>query len=387
MNYELIAGSEIPTYVSEQPSLKAWGAVLDVEEVSDGYLNNVFRVTCEAGSLILKQSMPYVRVDPTWPLTPTRIAQEARSYRVWNLVANGFAPQVHLFDEKRFVLVEEDLVGHVIWRDALNADRPFPEAAAELGKFIARVAVHANAAAVSELVEREKADELTGNPVMRRLMEEVVFEFPYSDHPHNSYPDAVSSQVVALRNDAVFRSEVEELQHTWLTHPEALIHGDLHTGSVMVAAGSARVIDAEFSFLGSVAWDLGQLLGNLLLALIRCDLLARSLTRAADMPLALFDSFADELQRIMPRNQEPEAFGASWMQQTISDAFGYAGLEMIRRIIGSGKAADLTTLPEDSFARGARVALDAGREIVLQRQNLTPAGCVAIVQRIGREEP
>ena len=39
--------------------------------------------------------------------------------------------------------------------------------------------------------------------------------------------------------------------------PEALIHGDLHTGSIMVTESETRVIDPEFAFYGPMGFDVG----------------------------------------------------------------------------------------------------------------------------------
>ena len=47
---------------------------------------------------------------------------------------------------------------------------------------------------------------------------------------------------------------------------QALIHADLHTGSVMVTQESTQVIDHEFAFYGPMGFDIGAFLGNLILA-------------------------------------------------------------------------------------------------------------------------
>jgi 5-methylthioribose kinase len=47
--------------------------------------------------------------------------------------------------------------------------------------------------------------------------------------------------------------------------PEALIHGDLHTGSIMVTESETRMIDPEFAFYGPMGFDLGAVLGNLVM--------------------------------------------------------------------------------------------------------------------------
>ncbi len=63
-----------------------------------------------------------------------------------------------------------------------------------------------------------------------------------------------------------------------MTHGEALIHGDLHTGSVMVGGGRTVAIDPEFAFYGPVGFDLGAIWANAVIAAAR----AAQLDRPAD---------------------------------------------------------------------------------------------------------
>ena len=52
---------------------------------------------------------------------------------------------------------------------------------------------------------------------------------------------------------------------------QALLHGDLHTGSVLASAETTHVIDAEFAAYGPLAFDVGKVIGNLLLAFFAAD--------------------------------------------------------------------------------------------------------------------
>ena len=69
--------------------------------------------------------------------------------------------------------------------------------------------------------------------------------------------------------------EIGWLKWQFMTQAEALLHGDLHTGSVMVKAAavgaerSTKVIDSEFAFYGPIGFDIGALWGNYLIAAAR----------------------------------------------------------------------------------------------------------------------
>ena len=56
--------------------------------------------------------------------------------------------------------------------------------------------------------------------------------------------------------------EVAKLKEGFLTHAQALIHGDLHTGSIMVTEEDTKVIDPEFAFYGPIGFDIGAVIGK-----------------------------------------------------------------------------------------------------------------------------
>ena len=55
-------------------------------------------------------------------------------------------------------------------------------------------------------------------------------------------------------------------KYKFMTQSQALLHGDLHSGSVMIGTDSVQVIDPEFSFMGPMAFDTGNYAGNLYMA-------------------------------------------------------------------------------------------------------------------------
>jgi 5-methylthioribose kinase len=56
------------------------------------------------------------------------------------------------------------------------------------------------------------------------------------------------------------------MQAQFMERQQALLHGDLHTGSLMVTEHSTHAIDAEFACVGPIAFDVGKMAANLLIA-------------------------------------------------------------------------------------------------------------------------
>ena len=72
--------------------------------------------------------------------------------------------------------------------------------------------------------------------------------------------------VAELRADRDLKVEAQQLKHMFAANAETLVHGDLHSGSIMVTDDDTRVIDPEFAFYGPMAFDVGMLLANFWMA-------------------------------------------------------------------------------------------------------------------------
>jgi 5-methylthioribose kinase len=100
---------------------------------------------------------------------------------------------------------------------------------------------------------------------MCEITEDLFFNDPYQIHERNNYPAALEADVDALRQDTQLKLAVASLKHSFFSHAEALLHGDIHSGSIFVAEGSLKAIDAEFGYFGPMGFDIGTAMGNLLL--------------------------------------------------------------------------------------------------------------------------
>ena len=155
------------------------------------------------------------------------------------------------------------------------------------------------------------------------------------------------------------------------------LHGDIHSGSIFVAEGRLKAIDAEFGFYGPIGFDVGTAIGNLLLNY--CGLpglqapreAAAGRERRLEDIRTLWQTFSARFLALSESESCDPALAESgyatlFLQQVWRDAVGYCGTELIRRTIGLAHVADLDSIQE-AEARLAcqRHAISLGRTLVL----------------------
>jgi len=375
-DYGLLSVETVPGYLHGHPQ---FGDLVDptrlmVREVGDGNLNQVFLCRDDGGQrLCLKQALPWVRAaGEGWPLTPARATAEARGYQAAVILTPETVPTWHGYDADRYVLAMEDLSDWKVWRTALCDGDRHEGVEVDLGRHIARMVFGTSAMGLdtSELRRRRAGAE---NPELCHITEELVFGDPYSGHERNSFPSALAPDVAALRADNPLRDAVAEARYLFVSCAESLIHGDLHTGSVMVRSAHAdhraraQVIDLEFCCYGPVAFDLGALFGNLLLAWARARVLGRDpdfIAWLAGLPAATWTAFASEMSVLWPHRVEQcwsDSFLQQWLTGVQAQAFVFGACKAIRRVVGFAKAADLQTLPPALYPAAARCVLHRAR--------------------------
>lgn len=371
---ELLRVDTVPAYLRARPHLAGPvdpHAIESVVEVGDGNLNLVFIVRDTAGrGVVVKQSLPHVRVDPTWPLTRSRTKREAVVLAAHEQVDPAHVPALYGFDEASLALSIEDLSDHAVWRGELNAGRIHPYAAAHLGTYVGAVAF-ASSVFGTPGPERRRAIAEATNPELSEITEDLVFTEPYVDHEHNGWLPANDDDVRELRADLPFVREIGLAKQRFQESTQSLLHGDLHTGSVFVRADgeSVKAFDSEFGTFGPTGFDLGAVWANLLIAASRARVLGRDgdAEQLLRLPVELLAAFELEFTRRWPGRVDPRVFGddvlAATVQQVRSDAAIYAAAKAVRRIVGFSKVADIQTLPEPERAVAARLVLRGAREL------------------------
>ena len=385
MGYRILETDDIPAYLSERGH---WEDLDDiaVREVSDGNMNRVFLASSADGtrSLAVKQALPWVRVaGPSWPMNPDRADAEARAYEQIAKVAPDEIPAIHGYDSENYALVMEDMSDLEVLRTLLNEGASYgPHTSARIGELVARLSFATSDFGMPS-AERKALIAASVSPELCKITEDVVLSEPYLEHEHNHWHEGVADLAVSFRADAELRTEVAELRHLFMTGAQALLHGDLHTGSVMVGtrdgAPVVRVFDPEFSFVGPIGFDLGLYWANALVSEERARALD-GLTDHADQLRLSWEAFETEFRRLWPARVDTvfdDAYLDRFLRKVWTESLGYAGTEIIRRIIGFAHLTDLTTLEDP--VQASRRALLIGRELIVKRRELTDAESVRAV--------
>ena len=58
------------------------------------------------------------------------------------------------------------------------------------------------------------------------------------------------------------------------------------------------------------------------------------------------------------------------LQKIMEDAIGYAGTEIIRRVVGDSKVRELSLIPSDKRVTAERILLKIGIQLIINRQHV-----------------
>jgi 5-methylthioribose kinase len=238
-----------------------------VREVGDGNLNLVFIVEGPDGSVCVKQALPYVRAaGPSWPMSPERAYFENSYYSAVAPYVGALIPKILHYDSDLYCTVMERLSPHIILRHGLIAGRRYNNLARDIGEYVARACFFTSDFARPFERKMDGIALFAGNKPLVRISVDLIFADPYFVSPRNRHTSPQLDEIVSsLRCDAPLKVAAARFGQKFLSEAQALIHGDLHSGSVMVTENDSRVIDPEFAFYGPIGFDLGAFFGNLLL--------------------------------------------------------------------------------------------------------------------------
>lgn len=433
MTHYLLDTETVKTYLIQQLGLFAATEPLTAEEIGDGNINYVFRVRSEATgkSIIVKQADRLLRSSGR-PLDLTRSKREAAALRIYATHTPQFIPQIYHYDEAMSTICMEDIGYCSNLRKKLMAGHPLPDQFAEHAAAFLAQAVFPSSGLFLPPEQKKAQVQAFINPELCAISETLVFSEPYCNGKNRNRITAGNEAFVnkMLYTDEALKAAVAALREIFMNNAEALIHGDLHTGSIFIGKGatdtSMKIIDPEFAFYGPIGYDLGNLIANLYFAwmftvftgISRCsspsnaaytagitdctgshtgftgmphdgstadtgapyreqslihDNAGRIAAAIETLP-ALFTAKALEQNATKPLSDPiyNERYIRQRLRDICAEAYGFAGTEIIRRTVGDTKVAELEAMGNAKQRITAeRILISTARMLIKQRHQPT----------------
>ena len=353
----LLDCDEVISYVKEK-NLFSENANLTVKEIGDGNINYIFKVEnkIDGKSIVLKQADKLLRSSGR-PLDLTRSKIEANILRIENNLAPHFVPEIYFYDEIMCVLAMEDISEYKNLRTELVAGKIFPNFADNISEFLSRTLLMTTDLFMDKFEKKKNVKEFI-NPELCDISECLVFTEPYDNNKNRNIITTGNEEFVEnmLYKNEDLHFAILKLREKFMNYSQSLIHGDLHSGSIFINEKGIKIIDPEFSFYGPMAYDIGNVIGNLYFPLYRAKFFMEDSKKKEefinwlekcilDIPI-LFSEKCKLLWEKYSNNKllKNKKFRDYYIENIVKDSLAYAGTEIIRRTVGDAKVLELTSL-------------------------------------------
>lgn len=355
---------------------------LEAIEIGDGNINYVFKVwNPQTGrSLIVKQADTVLRSSGR-PLDMHRNKIEAKILGIEGTLAPRYVPQIYFYDENMYALSMEDVSAYKNLRKELMDEKTFVHFADDISTFLADTLLPTTDLVIDRAQKKENV-KLFINPELCDITEDLVLTEPYYDYKdRNIILDENQDYVKqALYEDAELHAEVGKLRNHFMNNAQALIHGDLHSGSIFVNQEGMKVIDPEFAFYGPMGYDIGNVIGNLFFAwankyytnpenTVFLAWIEKTIRDITDLFIQKFEKKYDEIVEFP--FYRTGGFKRDYVKSVLADSLGYAGTEIIRRVVGDSKVIEVTSVSDKKLrVPMERSLIETGICLIKSREKL-----------------
>ncbi len=393
MAYNILNSDNITSYLLSLTTIASFfeDDQLHIEEIGDGNLNFVFLVSSSKNpqkKLIVKQAVPYLRcAGESYPLSKERMTYEIRSLQYFSNIT-PFVPKIYFSDEQMSVIIMEYLDGYIIMRKGMIEGTYYPNFAEHISSFLATTLFKTSSLYLSSKQKRELTAMFIGNTELCKLTEDFVFTAPFMQHETNAQLPELADIAQKISEDETLKVEILKLKYKFMNQSDALLHGDLHTGSIMINKEKTCVIDSEFAFVGPFGFDLGALIANLVMSWI-----SHSIQDDSDKysqwvlqtTIKVYKLFEEKFLALWDENSKSalfedqfatqkmkKAYQKECMLSILQDTIGFAGCKIMRRQLGIAGVEDIRGIEDAALREKAnRLALDVGEKFIKNHTNIT----------------
>ena len=326
---------------------------IEAVEIGDGNINYVFKVfNKDKKSIIIKQADEFLRSSGR-ALDVYRSKIEAEILKIEYSLSPNHIPKVYFYDENMHALAMEDISDYKNMRKELLEEKEFDNFADEVSSFLSNVLLPTTDLVMDRAKKKDNV-KLFINKELCDITEDLVLTEPYYNYKNRNIISKGQEEFVEkfLYNDETLKFEVAKLRDRFMNYSQALIHGDLHTGSIFINKNGIKIIDPEFAFYGPIGYDIGNVIGNLFFSLANKTYFSNNKDFIQWIKKTIIDTF-DKINISLRKKYDEivtfslyknESFKEFYLNSILADSIGYAGTEMIRRTVGDSKVAEISSL-------------------------------------------
>ncbi len=353
----LMSAEDVRRYAVEVLHCFAPDEPTECTEIGDGNINYVFRIVslADGHSIVVKQADRLIRSSGR-ALDIYRNKIEAAILQYEGELAPGLVPEVYRYDEVMAATSMEDISAYGNLRKELMAGRVYPHLSENISSFMVDTLLPTTDLVLSG-EEKKQRVKFYINPELCRITEDLVLTEPYYDYKGRNIITPGNEDFVRrfLYEDRELHAEVGKLRLDFMNNAQALLHGDLHSGSIFANEKGIKVIDPEFAFYGPMGYDIGNVIGNLFFSWANkaftnpeqtetMEALARAVEEIYDLTREKLEKKYDELVTLPL--YRAAAFRRAWLDSVMADSVGYAGTEIIRRTVGDSKVMEIDSVTD-----------------------------------------
>ncbi len=416
MAYREMTENRLGSYLASLPEIAArLGSrpqLWQIHKIAASDLATVFLAEGPAGDVCVKQALPCTQdLGGQWQLPLERIGFEEAALTLYARFASGLVPRVLHYDSEQSLLILERLHPHVTLRRGMIKGATYPRFAEQIARFLSETLFRTSDLAMAAAEKRERIGFFCANAEIGRVTEHLGLTEPYHEAAQNRWTAPELDDLArAIRLDDALKRAVSVLKQSFMTDHQALIHGNLHTGSVLVTETDTKVIDPVCASFGPIGYDLGTLIGHLLIGYFSQaghapshaprNAYERWLAETVQQVWQGFhDRFLDLWRSAHAGDAYPAALFAGssgaeslrtaqtdYMRRIFEDTLRFAGVTIVRTILGRRHPPEFEQI-EDRQRRAAceRPALLLARELIKDAHYVSDMAEVMEVARQLRE--
>ncbi|MGP1567593.1 MAG: S-methyl-5-thioribose kinase [Peptoanaerobacter stomatis] len=322
------------------------------KEIGDGNINYVFKIIGQNKSVVLKQADVLLRSSKR-PLDINRIYIESEVLKIQSSYSKS-VPEIYFYDDIMHIIAMEDISSYKNMRLELLNGRIFPDFADQITDFLVDTLVPTTDL-IMKSEEKKKDVQKFINIEMCDISEDLVFTEPYYDYKNRNVILEKNRDFVQknIYDNERLHFKVAIMRNNFMNNVQALIHGDLHTGSIFINESGIKIIDPEFAFYGPMAYDIGNVIGNLYFAMYYNEIVSNNKQMYEYLQRSIYNiivfikkKMEKKLRSLIRLPIYNDEFIRNYVDRTISDSLRYAGTEMIRRVVGDSKVLEITSVKD-----------------------------------------